>query len=349
MELKLNKTKVPESFVLPNVTVSLNVELKGKSGETKNVIGMIKGDSKPDEYIIVGAHYDHLGKQEKKDRVLFSKASIYNGADDNASGVSSMLEIARRFSTDKPGKSIIFAAFAAGESNQKGSKKFLEALPVPREKISCMINLDMVGKLRDNTLSVFGMYSSALFERIIDSLSYMESMDIGVSQNGIGESDHVPFYDAGIPAILLTTGMHEDYHTPKDIAKKLHYKGLTKVTDFAYKFINSLDKAGKAEYKKTEGVVDNLPQSEPVAQALLGINPDLELADQGLIVKGVKSRSPAHKAKIRKGDIVIEINGEEINNYYTLILFLREKAAGDIINLKLTRGEEELDMEITLE
>ncbi len=350
IEQRLMENREPESFEIPDTKCHITVDLEDKMDPTNNVVGIVKGTAPQmsQQYIVVGAHYDHIGIQELKNRVLFSKAKIYNGADDNASGTAGLLELARNIAKQPLKRSVVFAAFSGGEMDRKGAKHYLTNPAVPLENTAAMINLDMIGRMNDDRIYIFGMKSSPQFVRVIDSLEIINKINTGLSQKSIGMSDHVPFFQNGIPVMLLTTGMHEDYHTPQDIPRKIHYRGLDKNAGIAESVVRALGNGyEKPQFVKVDDITANKEPVGETKEIRIGIVPGLDSEVEGCVVKELEAGSPASKAKIKKGDIITHYNGEKVENYYWLILQMRKLDADEAAKLSVKRGEEEMEVEIT--
>ncbi|MFN8208525.1 MAG: M20/M25/M40 family metallo-hydrolase [Bacteroidales bacterium] len=319
------------------------------SVQTNNVVGLLKSDDPVfgNEYIVIGAHYDHLGMggPGSSSRVQDTVA-VHNGADDNASGVSVMLELAEKFAMEK-GKlkrSILFAAFGAEEMGILGSKYLTEHLPVPAESISAMINLDMVGRLReDRSLQIAGTGTSVEAGTIISEANSDSTFKLVLSPEGVGPSDYSAFYGKNLPVFALTTGAHMDYHTPYDDADRINYSGMKEVGDFTYRLATGIINQPKKLGFREAGPKDQ-GQGRPRLKVTLGIMPDFASTEsKGLRVDFVTKDKPAFRGGVLKGDIITAINELPVQNIQDYMYRLSKLNAGDTITVEVLRnGKKEL-------
>jgi len=235
VEKEINLTLKPNSFALPNVTISMNINIEHKKAKTDNLIGIIKGNS--DKYIVLAAHYDHLGYESA---ISKSKTKgIHNGADDNASGVAMMLELANKLKDSGLVHNLLIIAFSAEEKGLIGSKYFVENPLVPLDKISCVVNFDMVGKLKDKKLNMYYTLNSP-FD---NSVNNIPDTKFKVEHTNFVKdmSDHAPFENKGIAVCHFFTGIHNDYHTTRDDPETLNYSGMDEISIYAESLIKLLD------------------------------------------------------------------------------------------------------------
>ncbi|WP_372950531.1 M20/M25/M40 family metallo-hydrolase [Mariniphaga sp.] len=332
------------------VSADVNIELE--KTQSQNVVALLPGtDSELQaEYIIVGAHYDHLGMggQGSGSRALDTTA-IHYGADDNASGVAAVIELAEKLSGEKKNnRSIIFAAFGAEEMGLIGSKAFIANPPVTEEKMVAMFNFDMVGRLDsvNNALSIGGTQTAKETEEIINQLN--PGFKLALSGEGIGPSDHASFYLQNIPVFFISTGAHADYHTPFDDADAINYEGAKKVTEFAHLLVHELatrdstltfQQAG-AKFQRSRG---------GRFKVSLGIMPDYAgLEDRGLRIDAVTIGKPADLGGMKKGDIITAIDGKKVGNIYDYMSRLQTLEAGQTISVDILREEKETVLIIQL-
>ena len=231
---KIDREEKPASQPLPANHVALQVNLEEILQRAENVVGVLQGSDPrlKDENIVIGAHYDHLGFGHYGTRDSSTEGQIHHGADDNASGIAVLLQVAERLghSPSKPARTIIFAAFSAEELGLYGSRQFVNYPPIPLSSTKAMLNLDMVGRLRDNRLTVFGTHSAKELSGII--LEEAQKLGLRVTESdSVGRSDHMSFYNRKIPALHFFTGSHPDYHRPGDTWEKLNFEGMAKITD----------------------------------------------------------------------------------------------------------------------
>jgi len=231
---KIDREGKPFSVALPGLRVSLSVTLERITAQTDNVVGILPGSDPKlkSEYIVVGAHYDHIGLGYFGTRDRSAEGQVHNGADDNASGTALLLELARRMSqkSGRPPRSIVFVAFTGEELGVYGSKHFVTYPPIPLKSARAMLNLDMVGRMRGGRLTVSGIDTAKEFRGLVTEAGAESGIEIRLSSR-VGASDHAPFYSKGIPVLHFYTGLHEDYHRPTDDWEKLNVEGMIRVGD----------------------------------------------------------------------------------------------------------------------
>lgn len=329
---------------LKNFAINAKADFLPVRSNSYNIIAMTKGyDSLLNkEFIVVGAHYDHLGTSNNK---------IFNGADDNASGTAGVIELARIFELNKikTRRSILWVLFTAEEKGLIGSKAFVDNSPVDIEKIKAMINLDMIGRMNDTNpaISISGVGSCSLFSYLLDSLSKSISFKIKAHKSAGGGSDHDSFISKGIPALFFNSGIHKDYHTSLDDADKINYKGMVDIVNFAKELIVSLANTDSAlTYKKT---TSDQPQSYSRRSKIsLGIIPDITTEVKGLRVEGVRSNTPAANAGLQKGDIIVAINKKPVKNIYDYMERLNSLSPKKKIQIEIIRNNQQLKLKTKL-
>lgn len=249
MQAHIDSAFSPRSVILRNTKLSGTVAFQRNSFNLKNVVAFVPGrGALADEYIVIGAHYDHIGRGAYGSRSPGSRL-IHPGADDNASGTAALLELARLFEGRRAGRSLLFVGFSAEEVGLIGSKYFVENPPVSLSKIKAMINLDMVGRLRSNQLTVGGVGTSAAFGPIIQAVDEQSPLKVTQAwKDGIAPSDCLPFVQKGIPILFFFTGMHADQHRVSDTPDKINYAGQAQVVDFAAAAIEQLRSAPAINY-----------------------------------------------------------------------------------------------------
>ncbi len=327
-----------------NLNIKYNVNIKAIDGYSNNIIGITYGsDAKlKNEYIVVGAHYDHLGISPLRNNPL-SSPQIHNGADDNASGVAGMLELMRivQQMPEKPKRSIIWVAFTAEELGLIGSRVFVENPPVPWNQITAMINFDMIGRLNENSprLTISGTGTAKIFKPMINKLATNQSFHIIMNPDGEGPSDHASFFRKRIPVLFFNSGLHEDYHQPTDDADKINYNGMKDIVNFAYQLLLDLANYNKTiKFKETKSKGND--RKHVNVKFTLGIIPDVSSSKDGLLVEGVRTGGIAEKAGIKKGDIIIEINGKTVKNIHDYMNRLNELENENTIRIKVKRDNE---------
>lgn len=328
---------------------------------THNILAVLPGKDKQlkNEYIVVGSHYDHLGLGGKDSGSRRPDTlGVHPGADDNASGDAVVLELAKYFKKERAKRSIIFAFFGAEEQGLVGSKQFLEwmkqadnqrkNLPDSLKGIVAMVNLDMVGRMRDNAMSVSGTGTSSGFKAMAEAAAEQTKLNISCTPDGYGPSDHASFVAQDIPVLFLTTGGHMEYHTPDDVPSTLNYDGMQQTLDFSKELITRL-----ASMPTTPDYI-SVPSSNTMKHAkfkvTLGLMPDVMGVSRipGLRADIVVAGKPAHTAGIRSGDIIQEIDGKPVKNMDDYMQRLSELEPDTTIPVKVLRNEEILTFQVYL-
>ena len=334
---------------------------KTEKRTTHNIIAVLPGKDKhlKNEYIVVGSHYDHLGMggQGSGSRRPDTLA-VHPGADDNASGDAVVLQLAKHFKKAGSPRSIIFMFFGAEEQGIIGSKKFLEwmkqddaqrkNLPENIKDIVAMVNLDMVGRMRDHALSVSGTGTSTEFKAMVENAAEQTQLHVTCIPDGYGPSDQASFVAADIPVLFLTTGGHMEYHTPGDVPSTLNYDGMQQTLEFSQELIAQL--ASMPQTPDFINVPSSNTQSHAKFKVTLGLMPDVMGASStpGLRADIVVAGKPAHKAGIRSGDIIQEIDGKPVKDIEEYMVRLSELQAGTTIPVKVLRGEEIITFQVHL-
>ena len=314
-----------------------------------NVLGLL--DTGNDSTVIIGAHYDHLGWGASGSRYMGKEKMIHNGADDNASGVAAVLELARYFESkkDELNYSILFAAFSGEEAGLLGSNYFSKNMTVNSEAVRMMINFDMIGRLKDqeNVLAIFGTGTTAQFKSYFDSLD-SDKLKIINKEPGTGPSDHTSFYNQSIPVLHFFTGAHTDYHKPSDDIESIDIEGTLKVIELAAKTITHFDKlAEELLFQKT--VDPDAGRRRASFSVTLGIMPDYIAEVKGLRVDGVTPERPGDRAGLLSGDIIIGIGGNPIGDIYDYMNCLGKFRKHDTTYVIVERASDTLKLEVIFE
>ena len=325
-------------------SLTLQVNRHMPVAHTQNVVAAaIVDTTKP--YIVVGAHFDHLGMGgvNSGSRQPNTK-SIHPGADDNASGVAALLEIAERlqYSKDSLEKNFLFVAFGAEEKGLLGSKHFVEHLPVPKEKIALMINLDMLGRMKpDNSLQVGGVGTFDYAERLLNEQN-TDSLNLGINTEGYGPSDHAAFYSASIPVLFFSTGAHLDYHTAADTAGALNYERMTLATQYIASVAMEVASTDSLYTFREAGPMNPQEQYKHGERykVTLGIMPDFSgVVKKGLRADVVIKGKPAYKAGMKNGDIIVAINSKPVKDIYEYMTLLGDLKPGQTITVDVLRND----------
>ena len=327
----------------------INTEIEGTSNvefrktETRNVVGIIEGSgpTMKSEYIVVGAHYDHLGWGGTSSSRDPEAHAIHYGADDNGSGTSALLEIADKLTHADLKRSVMVIAFGAEEIGTIGSKYFTNHPTISKEKIVAMVNLDMVGRLKDTKeITVSGVGTSTEGEQLLNQILNEKERDLvlGVEYNGFGPSDHANFYVENIPVFFFNTGAHEDYHTPSDVVEKINFDGLQRVTIYAYDLTENLVNTDAVLTFQEAGPKGRAKNTRK-GKVKLGIMPNFgKSEDDGLRVDGVTKDSAADRGGIEKGDVIVGIAGKEVHNIYEYMARMTKIRPGQTINVDIMRN-----------
>jgi aminopeptidase YwaD len=345
LEENIIQNMEPNSFEL-SVTITANVDLKKEHVTAQNVVAMIEGSDPDihDQYLVIGAHYDHLGMggQGSGSRTPDTLA-VHYGADDNASGVAGMIELARYFSSldEAPARSIVFAAFDAEEMGLIGSRHFVNEPLIDLEKVTAMINFDMIGRLRDNnTILVGGTGTSSETEAILDRLTEKYPLTLNYAQEGFGPSDHASFYSKDIPVIFISTGAHADYHTPRDHPSGINAEGMVSVLDFCAGLVDRLSNRDEMLTFQEAGPSSRTDHRYSF-KVTLGIMPDMTSSgSDGLRVDAVRPGAPAASGGMQKGDIITAIDGNPVGNIYDYMGRLKNLEPGQMITVDVLRNGE---------
>ena len=352
IEKEIDADLKPQSQELAGWSVNGAVNILRKESEVKNVIAVLEGEGPlANETIVVGAHYDHLGFGGAGSLAPWTTA-IHNGADDNASGTATLLEAAQRLATSgkKPRRRIVLIAFTGEERGLLGSAYYVKNPRFPLESTIAMYNLDMVGRLKDNKLAVYGTSTAKHFDSMVEELSKKMGFVLTKYEGGFGPSDHSSFYSRKIPVLHFFTGTHTDYHRPSDDADKLNIEGMRRVADILVEIIERTDATdSRPEYvenKKFEGIA-SIPGGE--RRASLGTMPDYNSGKiDGVLLEVIMPGGPAEKAGLKAGDVLVKLGESNIASIEDFEGALRKHKPGDKVKLKAKRGTEEVELEATL-
>jgi len=349
---KIDRAEKPASMLVPNATVKLQVSLQEDRQRTENVVAILNGadPSLTGENIVIGAHYDHLGLGYFGARERQSEGRIHPGADDNASGTAVLLDLARRMSQlpAKPARTVVFVAFSGEELGLYGSRSFVQRAPFIKST-KAMINLDMVGRLRENRVTVFGTRSSPGFSKMV--LDGARPLGLEVQESdGVGRSDHMSFYNRKIPVLHFFTGTHADYHRPSDTWDKINIDGAAKVSDLV--LISALEIADAKEPPNFASLPARPPGDQEEGEVKLGTYlgsiPDYGANAGGVRLAGVTEGSPAARAGLREGDIIVQLAEMKIQNIEDLTAALQGRKPGDEVEITVLRTGKPVTLKATL-
>ena len=307
-----------------------------------NVVGYI--DNGAATTIIIGAHYDHLGFGAEGSLYEGTEPEIHNGADDNASGVTVLLELASTIRGKFPHNNYLFIAFSGEEKGLWGSASFTKNPTIDLATVNYMINMDMVGKLgEDRELAIYGTGTSPTWLPLLEDISKERNIDMKSKPSGVGPSDHTSFYLKDMPVLHFFTGQHDDYHKPSDDADKIDYDGLQEIHDYITDVIARVDDKGKLEFTKTK---DEDSRKAASFSVTLGVIPDYMYDGKGMLISGVREGRPAEKAGIEDGDIVLKMGEHDVPDMMGYMKALGEFKKGDKAKVIVLRGDEEVEVEV---
>jgi hypothetical protein len=344
-KLKLKPAGNSKSY-LQSFTFKGGVHGEGEAGTAHNIIAYL--DNKAPTTIIIGAHYDHLGVGEQGSSLDANpQGKIHNGADDNASGVAGVIELARYFSTNKVREknNFLFMCFSGEELGLYGSKYFTENPTINLAQVNYMINMDMIGRLdeQSRTLVVNGTGTSPVWETLLKQLE-TDNLKIKTDSSGIGPSDHTSFYLKKIPVLHFFTGSHSDYHKPTDDWEKINYKGQADVLHLIARVIDNLNHEPRLAFLETKA---RPMTSRQAFKVTLGVMPSYTSDGTGIKVDGVTEGRPAQKAGIQTGDIIIQMGDLEIKDIQDYMGALGKFDKGQTITVKVKRGGETVEFMVT--
>jgi hypothetical protein len=348
LETAIDTVLAPQSTVLTGWTCRGKLLTKQTKSAVSNVIGVLEGEgSLAEETIVVGAHYDHVGRGGPNSLAPGSN-EIHNGADDNASGTAALIELARRLAArpQKLPRRVVFIAFTAEELGLIGSARYVKEPLVPIEQTVAMFNMDMVGRLQDNKLTIFGSGTSTRWEPLLKSLNEQSGFQLSLKPEGFGPSDHSSFYGKKIPVLHLFTGNHPDYHRPSDDWEKLNLEGISRVVDYLEQIV--IDTAQQATRPDYVEVAQPAMAQRGGNRPYFGTIPDFGSDQPGYSVSGASPGSPADKAGMKAGDAIIKLGDNKVTGLDDFDLALRKFKAGETIAVVVLRGGQEVTLQVTL-
>jgi aminopeptidase YwaD len=366
------------------ISISLKTDIARRESPSFNVIGVLPGSDPKlkGEAIVIGAHYDHLGRGGEGS-LAPREGDIHHGADDNASGVAGLIELARMLFSQKLKRTVVFIAFSGEEEGLIGSSYYVNHPIIPLANTVAMINMDMIGRLKDRNLIVGGVGTAQEWRSLIDADNSVGSMTVSLNttrtggppssaslpivvsangqpvvtmdpakqflltlnEDGYGPSDHSSFYAKQVPVLFFWTGTHNDYHKPSDTADKINYEGEARIVSFVARIIRDIDQSDK---RPTYAVARSESQGRSMGfRVYLGTIPNYAESNDGLKLDGVRDDSPASKAGLKAGDRIVKMAGHEVKNVYDYTYALGEMKAGQEYEVEIVRGSERLTLRIT--
>jgi hypothetical protein len=364
-----------------NAFRGISVDIRRNEVTATNVVGILDGSDSQlkNEVIVLGAHYDHLGKGGEGSLAPRS-GEIHHGADDNASGVAGLLELARIFSSQqpRPRRTMVFIAFSGEEEGLLGSNYYVNHPILPLAKVAAMINMDMIGRMKDNKLIIGGVGTAQDWRGMIENANLLQGVTVSasastangggyplvvsangrpvvtsdpgkqfqlsLSEDGYGPSDHSSFYAKQIPVLFFWTGTHEDYHKPSDTADKINYLDEARVVDLVARIVRDIDKSDKRP-AYTAAKSESTGRSTGF-RVYLGTIPNYADSNDGLLLDGVRDDSPASKAGLKAGDKIVKIAGRDVRNVYDYTYALGEMKAGQEYEIEVMRAGERLKLKL---
>ena len=347
LESAIDEAGSPSSVELKGVTATLKAELRPSVANTNNVLGLLPGKGKlADQTVVVGAHYDHVGLGGYGS-LAPGTIAIHNGADDNASGTAAMLAIAGRMMDRLSGveshRRVLFMGFSAEERGLLGSQHYVKNPVFPLESTVAMVNLDMVGRLRDNELTIYGTGSAPTFDALVETANEPYEFDLFKVASGYGPSDHQSFYMAGVPVLFFFTGLHDNYHRPSDDFDKIEFGGLTRITDIVSDVTYELATLEqRPEYAETENRVRVRRQ----ITAYMGVS--LTNRDDSVVISGLVQGAPAERAGLKTGDTLKKLGNTSVKNSQQVLEVMRSRSPGQKIPATVERDGEAISVTLEL-
>lgn len=311
----------------------------------RNVLGVVPGTDQPGQYIIVGAHYDGQGSGGIISMNENTEPVLHNSADDNASGTAGLLYLAEKAAGNPVGKSVLFIAFSGEEMGLLGSRHYIRNPGIEKDSVLAMINLDMIGRLSENELTVFGTGTANIWEDLLEETAH-DSLSFTFTPSGTGASDHAAFYEEEIPVLHYFSGTHEDYHRPSDTADKINYKGMEWVLEHLERMIAELADTDISEIEFSE-TTDPRASTMHGDGVTMGVLPDYGYSGEGFRIEGVRDGNPAAMAGLQSGDVIIAMDEKEIADIYDYMESLNTFSRGDDVLVRIRRGEEVIELTVS--
>jgi len=346
VEKQIDGELCPVSQPLSGWSVELESAFERSTALTANIVGVLEGAGPlAHETIVLGAHYDHIGRGEFGSRKPNS-GEIHNGADDNATGTAAILELARRMSErgQPPARRLVFIGFSGEEKGLVGSKYYVENALFPAEDTVAMLNFDMIGRLRDNELTVFGARSAEEFYPFLDRVNSTAALKLKKVDSSPAMGDHFAFYQRGIPALHFFTGVTAEYHTPEDDFETINIPGVLRTIDFAEQVLDLV----LAAPARLQFVPGGSARPASGGMAYLGVTPDYAVGTEGLRITAVTEKSPAAEGGIKPGDVILRFANSAVSDLRGLMDGLRKQKPGDIVDIEVRRNQQSVTCKVTL-
>lgn len=324
------------------IELDMVAEIIKEEATGNNVLGYL--DNKATTTIVIGAHYDHLG-HGGEESLYRGEPAVHNGADDNASGVAGVIELARYFKTHGPkNNNYLFMAFSGEEKGLLGSGHFTKNATIDLGQVNYMLNMDMIGRLKPDepVLIVSGVGTSDAWKITMDYIK-QPNMKIKTTESGVGPSDHTSFYLKNIPVLHFFSGTHADYHKPSDDEALINYKGELDILNYMISLVNKLDDKGKLAFVKTK---EEQNEDAPRFKVTLGVVPDYAFEGEGMRIDGISDGKPAAKAGLLAGDIVKQIGEHKVVDMMSYMKALGKFSKGEKAAVTIMRGKEEKKIDV---
>lgn len=348
LEAEIDSSLKPRTGVVTGWKAVGETSVRVTRTEVKNVIATLEGEGPlADETIVVGAHYDHVGRGGAGSLAPGSN-EIHNGADDNGSGTVALIELARRLAArpDRLPRRVVFIAFTAEESGLIGSAKYVDQPVYPLEKTVAMFNMDMVGRLTEK-LTVFGADTAPTFRADLSGFASRRDLSLVLKPEGFGPSDHSSFYGKRIPVLHFFTGTHSDYHRPGDDTDKINFAGMDRIVGLMEDMVLHTAATGeRPKYVEIAGQAD--VGSRSGSRPYFGSVPDFGREGKGYALSGATAGSPAAKAGLKAGDLIVQMGDKKVTDLNDFDLALRNFSAGEEVEVTIVRDGQEQKVKVTL-
>jgi aminopeptidase YwaD len=354
----IKASRRPIGFALPNVSISLETDVVKVMDKTANVLGYLEGTDPQlkDEVVVVGAHFDHLGYGgEGSGSLVPHLHEIHNGADDNASGTAGLLELAQRFAaTQSRPRTLLFIGFSGEEMGTLGSQYYVNNPFFPLNKTIAMLNMDEIGRLNQNALTVYGTGTSPEWVPLVRKFNATMGADtfaLKLVPDGFGPSDHAQFYAKDIPVLFFFTGTHDDYHKPSDDWEKINYEGQERVVRYIFNIANDIvSSTPKPQFTRAASTTGmGTGGDSPGFAVTLGVIPDYGEGTEGMKIGGTRPNGPADKAGLKAGDIITSLAGKKVMNIYDYMGILGELKVGQVVEVEVLRDGRPLKFSVTMQ
>jgi aminopeptidase YwaD len=357
VQAEIDRDLKPESAALPStLEIEANVDVVREHKTVHNVAGYLPGET--GEYVIIGAHYDHLGLGGQYSLAPSQTGTVHPGADDNASGTAGVIELARWFSTQpRQKRGILFLTFAAEEQGLLGSAWYVGHPELPLDKAVAMINMDMIGRVRNGKIYIGGAATGTTFRPMLDRIAPRYHVTLDYSDaTGYGSSDHTSFTIGKVPVLFFFSGLHGDYHKPSDTWDKIDAPAAATLLEMVADVTDDLrESAGRPQFVRVMPPAHGRGSAGPVSSSSgsgygpwFGSIPDFGEGIKGVKFADVRDGSPAAKAGFKAGDIMVEFDGKPIQNLYDFTYALQSKKAGDEVKVKVLRDGQPVEATVLL-